>query len=448
MTSDDPITLEPHSSLSFPPFSLQGQYFDPVALSAYVVSRSKFENPLTRVPIAAEDCQRLDAHVSLHCAAFKWDQDMHNAAAGGGASRQISVFEAYLLYSRVRLPSSSSSSSSSSSADSSRRLDVLRSTAALVLQGLFSYDPWTPSSSSASSGDGTSYRVVDDGLAVAAASDAAAAASAASASARLLLLPSGEEHFPTMLDDEADKRASANARVALERLSLMKLHVDSAAAARMEEERGERVRAAARAEREARDRAEREDERKALKERHGLRIEEQREKEENERQGRDEARREIERWRADMFANATIIRDENLKKFGVERQEERAKKAQDEVEKVRGDKLEAERAKVEAESAKVEADELKAEREKEKRALKKSKEKDRAKAKKEAERKLEEERARDQALRERKDAAATKCSKCDAGILDAKKAFEKFGKLYCSSACAREAAPAGPPKEI
>ncbi|GMI63005.1 hypothetical protein ScalyP_jg11220 [Parmales sp. scaly parma] len=68
---DDPITLEPISSLSFAPFTLTVKnvsfYFDAVALSQYAIATSKFINPLTRDAFDRSDCKRLDEHIKKHC---------------------------------------------------------------------------------------------------------------------------------------------------------------------------------------------------------------------------------------------------------------------------------------------------------------------------------------------------------------------------------------------
>ena len=64
-----PITLEPLSSLPYPPFELGGgksNYYDGVALASYMVSRGLFENPLTREPLHYSDCKRLDDYVKTY----------------------------------------------------------------------------------------------------------------------------------------------------------------------------------------------------------------------------------------------------------------------------------------------------------------------------------------------------------------------------------------------
>lgn len=64
----DPISLEPLSSLIYPPFKLVGKdghlhYMDGFALASYMVSANQFINPMSREPVAWEDCERLDNYL-------------------------------------------------------------------------------------------------------------------------------------------------------------------------------------------------------------------------------------------------------------------------------------------------------------------------------------------------------------------------------------------------
>ena len=97
-----PITLEPISSLPYPPFALSNSssnnnnsnstsytatappnnnpkvsggeaccgsvtYFDGIALASYIISRGIFENPLTRQPLDMNICTKLDNHLFQYC---------------------------------------------------------------------------------------------------------------------------------------------------------------------------------------------------------------------------------------------------------------------------------------------------------------------------------------------------------------------------------------------
>ena len=69
----DPITLEPLADLNHPPFELRAKpnpaspavshLFDPTCLAEWVTGSKTFENPLTRAPMDATDCRRLDNHL-------------------------------------------------------------------------------------------------------------------------------------------------------------------------------------------------------------------------------------------------------------------------------------------------------------------------------------------------------------------------------------------------
>ena len=68
MTEVDPISLEPIGSLKYPPFEIVGKdghkhFFDGQCLASYMVGTSSFFNPLSREPISARICQRLDVYL-------------------------------------------------------------------------------------------------------------------------------------------------------------------------------------------------------------------------------------------------------------------------------------------------------------------------------------------------------------------------------------------------
>ena len=66
----DPISLEPLGELGYPPFGLwesgKWHWFDGAVLATYLVSTATFANPLTRTPLAREDCRALDDYLNDH----------------------------------------------------------------------------------------------------------------------------------------------------------------------------------------------------------------------------------------------------------------------------------------------------------------------------------------------------------------------------------------------
>jgi hypothetical protein len=179
LADECPITLEPLSTLPYPPFRLGGggggrdgdgdgdgdakanasrgsaQYFDGLALASYCVSRATFANPLTREDLTWDDCVRLDDYLEEHCyASHRPRRHAHlsggAAAAAGGGGRttgRISVKEAYGLKSMVKVSGGAGGSAGTASTAAAaaqeeanrRRAEALRSEAAAALRGLFVY---------------------------------------------------------------------------------------------------------------------------------------------------------------------------------------------------------------------------------------------------------------------------------------------------------------------
>ena len=146
-----PITLEPLSTLPYPPFCLYSHgssaaaaaatstsnvmYFDGLALASYIVSRATFQNPLTREALSWEDCVRLDDYLDVYC---------YGGSDGGGVGGRgrISVREAYGLREKVRVEGGGLAAAAARGQQndaSHRRADALRSEAAAALRGLFVY---------------------------------------------------------------------------------------------------------------------------------------------------------------------------------------------------------------------------------------------------------------------------------------------------------------------
>lgn len=103
LDDEHPITLEPLLSLPYPPFLLSTNYFDGVALASYMVSRGKFENPLTREPLKYSDCKRLDDYVFAYhkqdtrmavcCEVFTLSLNVNVKSDGNGDDDRRDVLE-------------------------------------------------------------------------------------------------------------------------------------------------------------------------------------------------------------------------------------------------------------------------------------------------------------------------------------------------------------------
>ena len=108
-----PITLEPLSTLAYPPFVLsQGpssskSYFDGLALASYIVSRGIFQNPLTRQDLTWEDCRRLDEYLQEHNC---WGSSATLNTPRGG----LSVAEAFRLRDQIRVDGNNHTNNSNS----------------------------------------------------------------------------------------------------------------------------------------------------------------------------------------------------------------------------------------------------------------------------------------------------------------------------------------------
>ena len=156
-----PITLELISSLPYPPYVLQGNKFDGVALASFIVSRCCFQNPLTRQDLTFEDCRRLDSYLEEHCYHSTHDSTAKAAEATTSAviqdprylpsSRKISVAEAFRLNQSVQVAgrrrlhgdrnnignNARGQQLQNTSAADADRMQVLRNTATVALAGLF-----------------------------------------------------------------------------------------------------------------------------------------------------------------------------------------------------------------------------------------------------------------------------------------------------------------------
>eukprot|EP00978_Attheya_sp_CCMP212_P005860 scaffold13078_cov48-Attheya_sp.AAC.1 len=117
LREEDPITLEPLSSLPYPPFLLGNNYFDGLALASYMVSRSIFQNPLSREPLQWTDCHRLDQYLEQYTPTTK-----------------LNVCQAFGFYESLRIKTTNVPNDVGAEA---RRVGAIRSEAAAALRGLF-----------------------------------------------------------------------------------------------------------------------------------------------------------------------------------------------------------------------------------------------------------------------------------------------------------------------
>lgn len=121
-----PITLESLASLPYPAFALTSassnntkHYFDGAALATYIISQGTFTNPLTREPLNYEDCVRLDEYLDEYCTGSEL------------YPHRISVREAWSLRESIKV------NVAGGDAHQRQREEVLRNEASVALRGLF-----------------------------------------------------------------------------------------------------------------------------------------------------------------------------------------------------------------------------------------------------------------------------------------------------------------------
>ena len=476
LSDECPITLEPLSTLPYPPFRLgaggdppnaNAMYFDGLALASYCVSRATFTNPLTREALTWEDCVRLDDYLEEHCY-----RDQHRQ---GG---RMSVKEAFGLRSMVKVSGAGGGGSGGGATAAQeeanrRRAEALRSEAAAALRGLFIYgndravtrSSTMPSATlggemvpkagfslhrsregqSTSIGDNDidndshhrqgydingdvvlseveGLRIIDDDAAVAFGSDEAAWREV-------------QEAFPA-IDGTA---ANANTVNALpcddiaenpERSQLLQRAREVAAQTKRNqaqkqwnEERGRQVL--------IEDALKRRAERLRLRQEVAAKQAAEREAEKAENEDMARARAEIELWREEQFDMLNQMAEVTRKR---KEQEEKKRRAQLKGADQSNDKVNDQKAAKD----KVVAEATAAERAAKKKAAKRKKERERQKAKKAAEKKEQDRLAKIEEEKQRRAEAKTKCAHCSTGIID--EGFEKMGFLFCSPKCARAGA--------
>jgi len=142
LTEECPITLEPLSSLKYPPYALvdtidgkrHETYFDGLALATYIISQGNFTNPLTRVPLTYDDCVCLDYHLNEHIfqRGNSQAQQQHLESLGLRGDK-LSVKENFLLRESIKVKTSTNETTESQL----RRAEMLRNEAGVALRGLF-----------------------------------------------------------------------------------------------------------------------------------------------------------------------------------------------------------------------------------------------------------------------------------------------------------------------
>jgi hypothetical protein len=412
-----PITLEPLSSLPYPPFELgantNASLFDGVALASYIVSRAIFENPLTRQPLLYSDCKRLDDYVKMY-----HPQDV----------RMACCCEAFMLHQSVKVERDHNENDES-------RSRVLRSEAAAALCRLFVYGrqnmppdnvTWTttpneqqPSSFNLYAGATcpTTVNDVMDGLRIID-DDEERVTQAQQSELRHV-----QQSFPPLVHGTTS--CIPNVGVNQHLLQTVQL---TATQTRQEEYRKQilhqqaqrRLIQQARARQEERSR-----ERRAAKCVHQQEMELQRlEREELER-----ARAEIEKWRKEHW-DRLLQQTEAIKQEANENIQDSCKHpaavqdAETTMKQV-----------VANEQAKLEELVRRQEEQAAKKRAKRQRAKQRKKEQKEREQKEIEKRQEEQVYFEKKAASTNKCECCGEGYLGC--GFEKFGHSFCSTKCAR-----------
>lgn len=149
LTEECPITLEPLSTLKYPPYALvdtidgkrHETYFDGLALATYIISQGNFTNPLTRVPLTYDDCVCLDYHLNEHIfqRGNSQAQQQHLESLGLRGDK-LSVKENFLLRESIKVKTSTNETTESQL----RRAEMLRNEAGVALRGLFVFGHRNP----------------------------------------------------------------------------------------------------------------------------------------------------------------------------------------------------------------------------------------------------------------------------------------------------------------
>ena len=449
LVDECPITLEPLSSLPYPPFVLRSgekvSYFDGLALASYIVSRGIFQNPLTRQELTGADCRRLDGYLEEYC----YDRENQRL---NYSSRRISVEGAFGLQQTVHVIGGG---------QTDRRAEALRHTATAALAGLFVYGNdrqqrhqgddhtpqhatrvWQPHSPQsllewgfdlgrtvedtaqfASEG----WTVIDDDEAMVVATERQHYQATQDAFPRLLSSESETTQSCTFSSGTSSTRSpdlhlveSVHAIAERERLQQLEeeRHLELArqqilhqALQRREERRQERELLRSLAETQS--------------------LDKQKECEETRR-----ARQEIEAWREEQWEKLRLLSEQK-----IQAEKKRQQKGQ---EKMQAKQTDNESHGGDSSSTQEVADgpsqkEMAMAKNKARVLEKKRRQKERKRAQKQEEQALLDKNEKEQELAAKKAAAAVQCAACGQGVLGC--GFEKFQQKFCCPKCARTAKP-------
>ena len=483
LTDECPITLEPLSTLSYPPFALYSDHrgddrpyrFDGLALASYAVSRGCFQNPLTREPLTRKDCRRLDCYLEENC--------YHRGGGGGGRgeSHRLCVAEAFSLRELVRVPRTTTSARSSRHGESFPgappaaraalseseilRSESLRNEAAAALRGLFVYgndrrpmQQWGRYSESLllsnsepgdtsvprvgfnlygrlrdgyeDNGEGAAVveveglKIIDDNLEIAESAEASAWRELDDAFPRI------SAHASTGEDDERDISASTAVEGDCFRSDLLRKAQEAARRSCVEEDERERSREKCQ-QRITLEAIRRRDEqlKKKRVEQVRRRLESSKEKEVREEVTR--AREEIDQWRTQQWEEMIRLSDGARRREKDELMQKKKAQAEDETIKVSTRKSKE----GDEESNQISKEGDKAAKAVAKKAAKRRREKERQKIKKAAEMAKAQMQRKFEEVRKKKETSSMKCGACGEGIIDC--GFERLGLKFCSTKCAR-----------
>lgn len=457
VSEECPITLEPISSLPYPPYILGScYYFDGVALASYIVSRGIFQNPLTREPLTREDCQRLDEYLEQYYyyhSPGESDERKKRMVATTTSRARPCVAEAFALQQSVQVVLHDSSSM-----NHQRRAQTLRNEATAALYGLFVYQSnrqqerrrrGTDNNNNQplrqplprfgfdlhnheylsieqerkrrqDEGEREGLRIIDDDEEQVVATDQEAWEELQAA-------------FPSLATG-ATTSASTNPRgpvpSSVDGMFLQRVRETAARLERTEQERRHHLEVAkqtlADEAREQRNRVKQRQQQ--LSDQRAI----QQQRIDQEKAEIQEARAEIEKWRESQW-QAMIAMDESLQEQERHRKQQQTQSIPPPIENDTTNNRSLQSSQKDDDDEEEEA--TKREMKAAKAAAKRKRARERKKAKKKEEQKAEEERQRQAEIAAKKESSSRKCACCGAGILDC--GFEKFGETFCSTTCAR-----------
>lgn len=381
---DDPITLEPISTLRYEPFAIptsssHKSFFDPVALAQYSIATSKFENPLTRIPFDRALCRSLDAHIARSLPAPR---------------RPASVEEGFVFFH-----------------SNDARSDDLRAVAAIALQNLFAFRHDNGNDDNDTDDNGNA--IIDD--------DERVVSNSSSLS---------HSDFPNALNITAPRPppSAASTQQMIDR-ALEKLAI---------EEESHRAAALLAQQAAAQQRSARKEAREILRKTHAERIQRLMEEAEQEAQLAAKARREIAQFQQQQFERAEVQTNLDSSVSQLLAEEKRKNEASMMAGELKRSQQIEEKEKEAAAATASEAALLQQNKLKEKQRLKRQKAKQRAKQKKIEDAQIKAATQKQLEIEEKLKSTTLKCARCDKGILSEKDAFEKNDRKFCSSSCARE----------